>query len=317
MSNIYNMNTFNRPEITEEKIELIRKLIAENPDMGRSRLSVKLCEIWGWRDSTGRTKDMSCRDLLRALDKAGKIVLPEPQVTPRRAGDSKGVKHLLHDETPITGSLRDLQPLRVKVVSSDKELTQFKSYIDQYHYLAFDRYIGESMSYMVYSRDGATLACLLFGSAAWSCRDRDKYIGWGKEQRKQRLNWLTNNVRYLVLPWVRVDHLASHILSLITKRISTDWERKYGHPVYLLETFIEISRFRGTCYKAANWIHVGKTTGRGRDGGHNNAILPIKDIYLYPLTKNYLSILCKKENTENSTDIDIVEQVSPVVGENQ
>jgi len=285
------MSTFNRPEITEEKIELIRRLIAENPDMGRTRLSVMLCEIWGWRGSNGRTKDMSCRDLLRALDKAGKIVLPKLKTTPRRAGDRKGIKHLAHDETPIVGNLKDLQPLRVEIVSSKDDIAQFKSYIDQYHYLGFDRYVGENMSYMVKSRDGKALSCLLFGSAAWSCRDRDKFIGWGKEQRRHNLNMMTNNVRYLIYPWVRVPHLASHILSLITKRISIDWEEKYGHPVYLIETFVE-RRFRGTCYKAANWIKVGSTTGRGRDGGHHNAILPIKDIYLYPLVENYRSMLC-------------------------
>ena len=137
------------------------------------------------------------------------------------------------------------------------------------------------------------MACLLFGSAAWSCRDRDIYIGWGKEQRRYNLNLVTNNVRFLVLPWVRVPHLASHILSLITKRISADWEQKYGHQVFLLETFVEVSRFRGTCYRAANWVCVGRTTGRGRDGGHHNAILPVKDIYLYPLDADYQSKLCQ------------------------
>lgn len=293
MSNISCMKTFNRPEITDEKIELIRRLITENPNMGRTKLSVMLCEMWGWRGPNGQLKDMSCRDMLRALDKAGKIVLPKPQTTIHRSGVPRKIKHLAHDETPITGSLKDLRPLRVEIVSSKDKLVEFKSYIDQYHYLAFDRYIGEHMAYMVYSRDGVALSCLLFGSAAWSCRDRDIYIGWGKEQRKHRLNLLTNNVRFLVLPWVRVPHLASHILSLITRRISADWEQKYGHPVKILETFVEVSRFRGVCYRAANWIRVGSTTGRGRDGGHHNVILPVKDIYLYPLDADYRSKLCE------------------------
>jgi hypothetical protein len=231
--------------------------------------------------------------MLRALDKVGKIVLPEPRTTACRAGTIMKIKHLAHDETLIVDSLKDLRPLQVEIVLSKDKLTEFKSYIDQFHYLGFDRYIGEHMAYMVYSCDGIALSCLLFGSAAWSCRDRDIYIGWGKEQRKHRLNWITNNVRFLVLPWVRVPHLASHILSLITKRISTDWEQKYGHPVLLLETFVEISRFRGVCYRAANWIRIGRTTGRGRDGGHHNAILPVKDIYLYPLDPDYKSKLCE------------------------
>jgi len=288
-----NINTFNRPEITDEKIKLIRRLIEENPNMGRSQLSVTLCEMWGWRGQNGKLKDMSCRDMLRTLDKAGKIVLPGPKKVTYKTGTIMKIKHLVHDETPITGNLKDLRPLRMEVVSSKDKLVEFKSYIDQYHYLGFDRHIGENMAYMVYSCDGAVLACLLFGSAAWSCRDRDKYIGWGKEQRKHKLNYLTNNTRFLVLPFVRVPHLASHILSLITKRISTDWEHKYGHPVLLLETFVDVSRFCGICYRAANWIHVGSTTGRGRDGGHHNAILPVKDIYLYPLDVNYQSKLCE------------------------
>ena len=293
MSNISSMKTFNRPEITDEKVAFIKRLIAENPDMGRSKLSVVLCEMWDWRGSSEQLKDMSCRDLLLSLEKAGKIVLPKLQRTPRRVGDHREIKHMAHDETPIAGSLKDLRPLRVEIVSSKDKLVEFKSYIDQYHYLKFNRYIGEHMAYMVYSRDGAPLSCLLFGSAAWSCRERDIYIGWGKEQRRHNLNMITNNVRFLLYPWVTVPYLASHILSLIAKRISADWEQKYGHPLYLLETFVEISRFRGTCYRAANWISVGSTTGRGRDGGHHNAILPMKDIYLYPLDADYRAKLCK------------------------
>jgi hypothetical protein len=241
------MKTFNRPEITEGKIAVIQKLIEENPDMGRSKLSVLLCEMWEWRDANGKTKDMSCRDMLRALDKAGKIKLPEPQRATRKVGSRSVIKHLVHDETPITGSLKELKPLRVEAVSSKSDLLKFKSYIDQHHYLGFDRYIGERMAYMVYSQDGVVLSCLLFGAAAWSCMERDKYIGWGKEQRSHKLNMLTNNQRFLVLPWVRVPHLASHILSLIARRISADWEQKYGHPICLLETFVENRRFKGTC----------------------------------------------------------------------
>lgn len=292
MSNISCMSTYKRPEITDELVSFIRQFIAANPKEGRSKLSVMLCEIWDWRDSNGRTKDMSCRDLLRSLDKAGKITLPVPKNTlMRQLGDSKGVKHLAHDETPIAVQLRDLQPLCVEIVASKEAMAQFKSLIDQYHYLGFDRCISESMSYIVYSHRKEPLACLLFGSSAWSSRDRDAFIGWSKEKRRGNLIMTTNNSRFLIFPWVNVPHLASHILSLISKRISTDWQRKYGHPIYLLETFVEVGRFKGTCYKAANWIHVGQTTGRGRNGGHNKAIVTIKDIYLYPLSKNWRSVL--------------------------
>lgn len=251
--------------------------------------------------------------MLLSLEKAGKIVLPKLQRTPRRVGDLREIKHLAHDKTPITGSLKGLQPLRIEVVSSKEDLVQFKSYINQYHYLGFDRYVGERMAYMVYSSSGTMLSCLLFGSAAWSCRERDVFVGWGKEQRGHNLNMMTNNTRFLILPWVRVPHLASHILSHIARRVSTDWEQKYGHPVCLLETFVEVERFRGTCYKAANWIHVGRTTGRGRDGGHNNAILPVKDIYLYPLAGDYLATLSKPGQAENGMAANAAGQAAPVL----
>jgi len=140
---------------------------------------------------------------------------------------------------------------------------------------------------MVYANSGEPLACMLFGAAAWSCRDRDAFIGWSKEDRRENLIMMTNNTRFLIFPWVKVPHLVSHILSIISKRISSDWEHKYGHPIYLLETFVEVGRFNGTCYKAANWLNVGTTTGRGRDGGHHNAIVPYKHIYLYPLTRDW------------------------------
>jgi hypothetical protein len=285
------MSINKRPEITEELIDFIRQTISGNPDKGRSWISVRLCEIWDWRDSKGRTKDMSCRDMLAALDKAGKITLPPPLCSPRRHGDSKGVKHLVHDETLIAGKLKELQPLQIEVVDTKEAMGQFKSLVDQYHYLGFDRCISESMPYIVYSNRGKPLACLLFSSPAWSCRDRDEFIGWSKEERGSNLIMTTNNARFLILPWVNVPHLASHVLSIIAKRISDDWERKYGHSICLLETFVEAGRFKGTCYKAANWINVGRTTGRGRNGGHNNAIIPVKDIYLYPLTKDWRAVL--------------------------
>lgn len=236
---------------------------------------------------------MSCRDMLRSLDKAGKIVLPPKIGGTRKPGTSIKIEHLKHDETPINCSLNELQPLHIKIVSKKDDLTEFKSYLDQYHYLGFGRFIGERMAYMIYNSSGKTLACLLFGAAAWSCKDRDQFIGWNKEQRKHRLNQMTNNSRFLIFPWVKVPHLASHILSIISKRISSDWEDKYGHPICCLETFVEIDRFKGTCYKAGNWLNVGRTTGRGRNGGHHRAIVPYKDIYLYPLSKNWRITLCE------------------------
>ena len=280
-----------RPKITEERVEQIRRVIGENPKWNRTQISKNICQLWSWQAPNGNLKDISCRDMLRKLDKAGRIKLPAPLKKSRLVGSTSVIRHIEHDTTPIVTTLAELRPLRIENVNSGKELAAFKSYIDQYHYLGFGRTIGENMKYMVRSRDGQPLSCLLFGSAAWSCRERDNFIGWDKEQRARGLSNMTNNVRFLIFPWVKVAHLASHTLSLIAQRVSDDWQAKYGHPVYCLETFVERKRFRGICYRAANWIYVGSTTGRGRDGGHKHAILPIKDIYLYPLTKNFKETL--------------------------
>ena len=284
-----------RPEITEERVEQIRSIIAENPEWNRTRISQHICRLWRWQNPNGDLKDISCRDMLRELDKAGRISLPEAQKPSRSHGSADMVRHFEHDTTPINAKLSQLRPLHISRMDSGKELALFKSYIDQYHYLGFDRTIGENMKYMVYSRDGKPLSCLLFGSAAWSCRERDGLIGWDKVQRIRGLSRMTNNQRFLIFEWVKVPHLASHILSLISHRIAGDWQDKYGHPVYCLETFVETGRFKGICYQAANWIRVGSTTGRGRDGGHKHAILPIKDIYLYPLVKNFKSVLTRAD----------------------
>ena len=282
-----------RPEITEDKVEQIRSIIIENPEWNRTRISQHICRLWGWQNPKGGLKDISCRDMLRQLDKAGRIKLPAAQKPSRSHGSADMVRHFEHDTTPINTKLSQLRPLHISRVDSCKELALFKSYIDQHHYLGYDRTIGENMKYMVYSRDGKPLSCLMFGSAAWSCRERDRFIGWDKNQRIRGLGLMTNNQRFLIFEWVKVEHLASHILSLVAHRIAGDWQSKYGHPVCCLETFVETSRFRGVCYRAANWIRVGSTTGRGRNGGHHNAILPVKDIYLYPLDADYRSKLCQ------------------------
>jgi hypothetical protein len=188
---------------------------------------------------------------------------------------------------PIGAKLRGVTPLQIQIVSTSEDTRLFKSYIYQYHYLGFDRSVGESIKYLVYSKNGDILACLMFGSSAWSCRARDEYIGWDATQRQAGLQLLTNNSRFLILPGVNISHLASHILGAIARRISDDWQAKYGHRVYLLETFVERGRFKGTCYKAANWECVGKTAGMGRNCKTTVGELAEKDIYVYPLTADF------------------------------
>lgn len=248
--------------------------------------------MWGWKSETGQLKDISCRDLLRMLETTGQIILP-PQ---KRHGAVKGKKGWECDQLsffdqvehePIEAKLKSVIPLDIEVADARDKIGEFKSLIDQYHYLGYGRSVGECIRYTVKGKDGVMLACLMFGSSAWRCASRDKYIGWTDEERQEKLYLTTNNTRFLILPWVRIPYLASHILSLITRRISQDWQTKYGHPLYLLETFVERDRFAGTCYKAANWTRVGETTGRGRDSLSTRPTLPIKDVYVRPLTMGF------------------------------
>lgn len=292
----------NKPVITAEHIDQIKVLINEHPEWNRTVLSKKLCEIWDWRSPIGQIKDISCRDLLRSLDKKGLIYLPAAQRRPRAPGvGADKIAMVEHIIKPISGRLGEVTPLQIQIVTTRAEIQLFKSYIHQYHYLGFDRSIGESIKYLVYSKSGDILACLMFGSSAWSCRARDEYIGWDTAQRHAGLPLLTNNSRFLILPGIKVPHLASHILGTIARRISSDWQVKYGHKVYLLETFVECGKFKGTCYKAANWNCVGKTSGMGRNCKTTVGALPEKDIYVYPLTANFRESLgvYKKGGTKN------------------
>lgn len=286
-----------RPAMTPERIEQIKNMIRDNPGWRRTRLSKELCELWGWKGENGAPKDISCRDVLRALDAAGKIELPSPAYGARAGRSADRVALLPHDMTPIGGSLPDLAPLAVEVVTEKRGLMEFKSYIEQFHYLGYDRSIGENIKYFVYDRQGRRLACLMFGSAAWSCEQRDSFIGWDRGRRKAALRYMTNNSRFLIFPWVASRFLASHILSLVCRRISSDWVAKYGHPLFCIETFVELERFRGTCYKAANWKRVGITAGMGRNS-RTGAVgeLPLKYVYVYPLHKRFREKLCGRES---------------------
>lgn len=282
--------------MTPERIEQINSIIRDNPEWRRTRLSKELCELWGWKGENGIPKDISCRDVLRALDATGKIVLPSPANGTCAVRSADRVDLLSHDVTPIGASLPELTPLSVEVVTGKRGLTEFKSYIEQFHYLGYGRSIGENIKYFVYDRQGRRLACLMFGSAAWSCEQRDSYIGWDRERRKTALRYMTNNSRFLIFPWVSSRFLASHILSIICRRISSDWAAKYGHPVYLLETHVELERFQGTCYLAANWRRIGITAGMGRNSRTGTVgELPLKYIYVYPLHKWFREKLCGRE----------------------
>jgi hypothetical protein len=238
---------------------------------------------------------MAARTLLLKLEGAGHIRLPPRQRPSSNAFRNRRPPTVVPPAAePIGGPLRDLRPLTVSVVSPGSEdLRLFNGLLAAHHYLGHRNTVGENLRYLVRDRRGRPVACALFGSAAWKCADRDAYIGWDRAARERNLQRLTNNTRFLVLPWVRVAHLASHVLGQIARRIRADWQIKYGHPVELLETFVERGRFRGSCYRAANWIWVGQTRGRTRQDRHHLLQAPVKEVLLYPLQADFREVLCQ------------------------
>lgn len=277
--------------ITSSDIQRIQCFMDENPHWHRTKLSRELCIVWDWKAFNGQYKDMACRGLLLKLEKLGIITLPPRRAQAYNSLRNRMVHPVQHQQSPIHASLNTLVPLHIERVQRDEHKTLFHTLLALYHYLGYCRTAGENIKYIVFDRNANPLACLLVGSPAWKVAPRDSFIGWDIQTRKQRLHFIANNQRFLILPWVRVPHLASHVLGLIARRIRNDFVHKYGHPVYLLETFVERQRFQGTCYKAANWLLVGQTKGRTRNDRYNTIRVPIKDIYLYPLIPNFREAL--------------------------
>ncbi len=280
-------------KITDGNIVLIRDLMAQHRDWGRTRLSEELCRCWNWRNAQGRIKDMAARTLLLKLERRGYIELPARQRPSSNQFRNRRVPVVAPASEPIRGSLKELRPLSVSLVAPRSEdLRLFKGLLGRYHYLGHRNTVGENMRYLIRDRHGRPVACALFGSSAWKCADRDRFLGWDRACRERNLQALTNNTRFLILPWVEVPHLASHVLGLVARRIRDDWQYKYAHPVHALETFVDRSRFKGTCYRAANWIRLGATQGRTRNDRDRRIQAPIKDVYLYPLIPDFRRELC-------------------------
>ena len=277
--------------VRQEDIDHIRDLIVSNPGWNRTRISAELCREWGWINHLGQMKDMACRTLLLKLEALGLLSLPKRQGPCPNAYRNRSIQDVFHDTRPIEGSLQELTPLSIEVVKDKGCLALFRCLISRYHYLGYGGSVGENMKYVVFDRAGRPLSCVLFGSAAWKVACRDLYIGWDRGRREGCLHLVTNNMRFLVLPWVRVPHLASHVLGRIARRIREDWVKEYGHEVVLLETFVDVSRFRGTCYQAANWRYAGGTKGRTRNDRYNCIRVSAKDVYLYPLRSRFREIL--------------------------
>jgi hypothetical protein len=231
-------------QLCKKDIQFINELINNNPGCKRTPLSQELCRLWNWYTPYGQMKDMACRTMLQKLDRAGLIKLPPSQIKVKREYGKTPPLQLDFDNAPIALPIKEVLPIRIEIAKEKKELGIFKHYLMQYHYLGLRTVVGENIKYLVYDREERLVSCLLFGAAAWNTAPREAYIGWSSEERKRNLLYLADNNRFLVFPWVRVPHLASHILGKIAKRISSDWEEKYKHPIYLLETFVE-KRFKG------------------------------------------------------------------------
>jgi Domain of unknown function (DUF4338) len=279
--------------ITAEDILYIRDLITTYPAESRRTLSQKLCEAWQWRQSNGALCDMVCRGLLLMLERAGQITLPPVSYVRHNPLAKRGRPQPARiDNTPIESRLRDIQPLECQQVRRTADEGLFNGLLEEHHYLGYEQPVGEHLKYLMWAH-ARPVACLAWSSAPRHLASRDRYIGWSAEARRRNIRFVAYNTRFLILPWVRVEHLASHILGRMTARISDDWQRMYGHPVYFLETFVDPQRFRGTCYRAANWVLLGKTTGRGKQ---SNSYVPnrsIKQVLGYPLTTRFRELLAE------------------------
>jgi hypothetical protein len=272
----------------------LQEIVDSHPNWSRHRITKKICDHWNWQTQTGQLKTFAARSMIDKLEQRGYIDLPPVRSNLRRALRSPFPNGFVPPEIhPVSEELKDLTPLTVHIPAAcSYEEACFGYYLSQYHYLGFHRTVGQNLKIIIKDRFSRDIACLLFGSAAWHTADRDTFIGWIPQIRCCNINLVTNNTRFLIFPWVQVPHLASHILALVTRRLQTYWMEKYNHCIYLVETFVEQQRFAGTCYKAANWIRVGQTKGRSRQERHSKQVVPIKDIYLYPLSCRFRQALC-------------------------
>ncbi|MCD4655292.1 DUF4338 domain-containing protein [bacterium] len=276
--------------VTELEVAEVRLLLRDHPSWNRSHLSRELCVRWDWRRPDGQIKDMACREFLRKLEFRALIELP-PRQSPG-PGRSPTIESVEIDRCPILCSLSDIKPVKVVNARDCVEYEKAFNYlVKEYHYLSYSRPVGQNMKYLIIGFNGRFLGCLLFGAAAWKIECRDQWIGWEPDVRERNLSLICNNTRFLILDWVKVPHLASHVLGTCLRRLLQDWQARYGSNIVMVETFVDTTRYLGTCYKAANWFKLGQTKGRSRQDRNNKLKVPIKDIFVYPLRRDFRKIL--------------------------
>ncbi len=275
---------------SEPEIHWICRTIQDNPSFLRAPLSRLVCQKIGWYKPDGGLKEMSCRVAMLRMHQDGLIQLPPPQ---RKCSNKKRhirPSHKTDPQPPLNQPVQMLPALSLQQVTG-KDSALYNEYIHRYHYLGYQPLPGAQIRYIAKSNDNI-VALMGFGAAAWKTAPRDCFIGWTKEQRQNNLHLVANNARFLILPWIKSPNLASKLLAMAAKQLPEDWHKRYGYRPVMLETFVESPRFPGTCYHAANWIWVGQTKGRGKLDRKHKASLPKKDIWLYPLSKNFKHLLC-------------------------
>jgi hypothetical protein len=284
--------SFRGRQIRAADVAFLRELISQNPGLSRRRLSVQVCQAWNWIQPNGQTRDMVCRGLMLALHRAGHIELPAKRKSPlnnaiahRRVAQVEPI-----DTAPIQGSLASLGPLEIRLVRRAEGEKLFAHLLSRHHYLGYSRPVGEHLKYLVLA-GARPIACMGWSSAPRQLNLRDQFVGAPKEDYRHNLHLIAYNTRYLLLPWIKVPHLASHLLGRIARRISADWQALYHHPIHLLESFVDVERFKGTCYRAANWTCLGRSAGLGTKSKRGQPACSIKELWVYPLGKNFSSRL--------------------------
>ena len=280
---------FRNKKISHKEVKEIRKIIQTYWDRGRTYISREICQELNWRQPNGQLKDQVCRLLLLKLEEKGNIELPARKTSAHndRRSYCRLREEVLQDVStePIVGRLRQIKPIELKQVRGTAQEHLWNILVYKYHYLKHKVIVGSHLKYIAFYK-GEVVGCLSWGAAIWAVQCRDEYIGWGECHRRRNLRFVINNNRFLVLPWVNVKNLASHLLSINIKRLFTDWVQIYNHPIYLIETFVDPARFKGTCYKAGNWIYIGQTKGyakRIKFYYHGQ----VKDVYVYPLVSSF------------------------------
>jgi len=284
--------TFCGRTFTAQEVELMRVVAQDYAGLGVTEIARTVCELLEWQRPNGGLKNHECRQLLERLQAEGVVTLPALRKLGGRGARRVDISQPRWEPEPVECAARECEPLELALVEGEGESRRWREHVERYHYLGCRVPFGANLRYWV--RNGQReLACLLWTSPAWKMKPRDVWIGWSEERRQRNLQWIVNNGRFLLLPWVRVKGLASKILALSARQLPQDWQSHYGHRPLLLETLVDTNRFRGTCYRAANWIYLGQTTGRGRmDREHKADGQAIKDIYVYPLVRNARQRLC-------------------------